>query len=404
MRIIHISSSVTNGSGKTARRINECLNHENNQSQLITTGRSLQKMHRNEYRIKVPTPRTLLSKANTIFQRSIVQNDKYLLTPLSVSKIDLSSSYILNADIVSIHSMYNCLNINDVIRLIDLGKKIVITLHDERFYTGGCHNSLNCKEFETNCLGCPQASFIGKHLVRRSHALELTQLSQISSKLTLVTPSTWMLNKIKLSSKLPDSIIHKISNPIPDVYFKSSRDKLSNFQWNRSQKFVLGFCAANINDKYKGLNFLLLTLQNILKDKNYQFELVLIGKGDLPQIELPIFVHKVLIDDDEQMSGILESLDLLIVPSVGDNAPNVIAEALATGTKVIGSNVGGIPEMLEFNSDLIFDVSTLNSLESCIKRNFSSYDRKIISDRFKKAYSYPVIHDLYSSIYQDLFK
>ena len=43
----------------------------------------------------------------------------------------------------------------------------------------------------------------------------------------------------------------------------------------------------------------------------------------------------------------LNSLDLLVVPSFDEAFPTVILEAFSTGTLIVASNVGGIPEMIE---------------------------------------------------------
>jgi glycosyltransferase involved in cell wall biosynthesis len=40
-------------------------------------------------------------------------------------------------------------------------------------------------------------------------------------------------------------------------------------------------------------------------------------------------------------------MDVLIVPSTHDNLPNVMGEALMSGVGLIGSNVGGIPEIVK---------------------------------------------------------
>ena len=43
----------------------------------------------------------------------------------------------------------------------------------------------------------------------------------------------------------------------------------------------------------------------------------------------------------------LNSIDLLLVPSFDEAFPTVILEAFSTGTLIVASKVGGIPEMIE---------------------------------------------------------
>lgn len=48
----------------------------------------------------------------------------------------------------------------------------------------------------------------------------------------------------------------------------------------------------------------------------------------------------------EEMPGIMNCIDVLVLPSLNEGLPLVCAEALACGANVVGSNVGGIPEII----------------------------------------------------------
>jgi glycosyltransferase involved in cell wall biosynthesis len=48
----------------------------------------------------------------------------------------------------------------------------------------------------------------------------------------------------------------------------------------------------------------------------------------------------------EEMPGIMNCIDILVLPSLNEGLPLVCAEALACGANVVGSNVGGIPEII----------------------------------------------------------
>lgn len=55
--------------------------------------------------------------------------------------------------------------------------------------------------------------------------------------------------------------------------------------------------------------------------------------------------------NDEQLINCYNASDFLVVPSKQDNLPNTIMEALACGIPCIGFDTGGIPEMIEHQSN-----------------------------------------------------
>ena len=72
---------------------------------------------------------------------------------------------------------------------------------------------------------------------------------------------------------------------------------------------------------------------------------------------------------------VLAASDLLVVPSLFDSYPNTILEALHVGTPVIGSRVGGIPDMLRHEVLL-----------------FPPMDARAIADRIEKAVREPAFY------------
>ena len=50
--------------------------------------------------------------------------------------------------------------------------------------------------------------------------------------------------------------------------------------------------------------------------------------------------------DPEQVRDVMISANVVLVPSMMEGLPNIAMEAMATGRPVIGSNVGGIPELV----------------------------------------------------------
>ena len=56
---------------------------------------------------------------------------------------------------------------------------------------------------------------------------------------------------------------------------------------------------------------------------------------------------KGLISGDLNIIDIYNSADIFVLPSLEDNLPNTIIEAMACGTPVLAFKTGGIPEMIE---------------------------------------------------------
>ena len=119
-------------------------------------------------------------------------------------------------------------------------------------------------------------------------------------------------------------------------------------------------------------------------------ELWIAGKGDdvfeaelkalsahVPTIRWLGFTHA---------AAFLDEIDVLVVPSLwNDTAPLVVLEASAHGVPVLGSNRGGIPELVNSRAGWIFDPdvedSLRQSLRHCIEQraNFSAMSRAAVA-------------------------
>jgi hypothetical protein len=71
-----------------------------------------------------------------------------------------------------------------------------------------------------------------------------------------------------------------------------------------------------------------------------------------------------------QIPGALASMDVMVAPSIWpENSPFVIQEALLSGIPVIGSRIGGIPELIEDGrSGLLFEPGNVDGLHRALER------------------------------------
>ncbi|HRU98899.1 MAG TPA: glycosyltransferase family 4 protein [Ruminococcus sp.] len=108
------------------------------------------------------------------------------------------------------------------------------------------------------------------------------------------------------------------------------------------------------SDYRKGCDIFLEAISNLL-DKGYNIEAYIAGDGTM----LSDYQKKYKKYRDIHFSGridkpgdYIKQFDLAVVPSRADSCPNTIMEALLNEVPVIGSNVGGIPEILADNTVL----------------------------------------------------
>ena len=78
----------------------------------------------------------------------------------------------------------------------------------------------------------------------------------------------------------------------------------------------------------------------------------------------------------DQIVDFWAKIDLLLVPSRADNSPNVILEAKSLGIPILGSDVGGIPEMLQNESDHLFSLDA-NSNAEILYKVLKTQDKQI---------------------------
>ncbi len=73
----------------------------------------------------------------------------------------------------------------------------------------------------------------------------------------------------------------------------------------------------------------------------------------------------------------MRSIDVFVAPSESESFPNALLEAMACGCAVIGSNVGGIPEMIDpENAGQVFEPGNLADLKSKLELVITNPDRR----------------------------
>ncbi|SAK97947.1 glycosyl transferase, group 1 [Caballeronia temeraria] len=131
-----------------------------------------------------------------------------------------------------------------------------------------------------------------------------------------------------------------------------------------------------------------LLLEQLLADQTLDWTLAIGGSGDQDFVESlktkyadPRVSFLGRVEPAEFLSGI----DILVVPSVWNEPFGlVVLEAYSQGVPVVGSNMGGIPEIIEPRSNLLFDVARPDTLIDKIHEARDLLDDPSTHDRLRQ--------------------
>ena len=153
-------------------------------------------------------------------------------------------------------------------------------------------------------------------------------------------------------------------------------------------------CVANIM-KLKNQNLLIRALEPIAQE--LPFTLVFLGKVNQSDPFSREFLELVSrrswcqyggLADRESLKSVLGASAMLVLPSLEENCPMVILEAMAAGVPVMAANVGGVPDLVEDGvSGLLCDPCDPLSMQAGVRRFLSDPDfaRKVADEAQRRA-------------------
>jgi glycosyltransferase involved in cell wall biosynthesis len=270
---------------------------------------------------------------------------------LSRSGFNLSQHPLVKeADIIHFHWFnQGFLSLKGLEKIFELGKPVVWTLHDMWSFTGGCHYAGNCEAFQNSCGSCP--------LIQDASSNDISALQHgkkqavyAAGRLSIVTCSQWLGSVARQSSLLQHRAISAIPNPIDINFFAPVPRHEARKRLNLPlDKKILLFGAANVADPRKGIALLLHALQSLSTRKQAdQIELVIFGKTPARLAEKLPFPARLMhyVSDADKLVDLYNAADVFVLPSLEDNLPNTVMEALSCGTPVAAFRIGGVPEMV----------------------------------------------------------
>lgn len=358
MRVLIVNTAErTGGAAIAANRLMHALNRNGVEAQMLVRDRKTDAPE------VVSIPQSWRLKANFLWERGVIWLNNGL-SKQGIFQVDIANAgtdittlpAFQQADVIHLHWVnQGFLSLKNLERICASGKPVVMTLHDQWYFTGICHYSSNCDKYRTQCEKCPMLKGHGSDLARQVYNRKRAIYE--GRNITFVGCSRWMADLARKSSLTRGHTVTNIPNAIDTDVFKPM-DKLEARRRHNlpMDKKLLLFGAQRITDKRKGFDFLVEACEHISMHHPTlpgQLEVVVLG-GDAQSVKelLPLPVHIVnYLSNEADIAQLYNAVDLFVTLSLQDNLPNTIVEAMSCGTPCVGFDVGGIPEMINHKQD-----------------------------------------------------
>lgn len=171
-------------------------------------------------------------------------------------------------------------------------------------------------------------------------------LIRFSDVAIAVSPKLFLELKKYRVNKNTKLILNAVTSPPEPNHIQEEKIKK---KFALKPSIVLGIFGRL--SKEKGQTYAITALNELKKTKN-NVKLVLLGEG-IDEVDLKLQAKNLGLQDDVIFCGYqsnvgdyINMVDFVIVPSLSEGIPNIVLEALAMNKPVIGTNVGGIPEII----------------------------------------------------------
>jgi glycosyltransferase involved in cell wall biosynthesis len=418
MRVAHVSSfDISGGAGRAAYRLHRGLLKAGVDStmfvgskasadptvQLIPPGKNILAKVRRRLRYGLTT-RIISSHTASIAKGHDVFNSDRI--PGATRVADKLAGF----DLVQLHWINWFVDLEDFFSQLPPAIPVVWTLHDMNTFTGGCHYDAGCGRYASGCGKCPAldsttVSDLSSDIFERKDAI----FERIPTKrLHLVTPSRWLADAAKDSAllrKFPCTVIPYGLDL--DVYKPVDRAACRQVLDIPVDARAVLFVADSNENQRKGFSLLLEALALITDIPG--LVLLSIGGAARGMASNVPYIRLGQLQNDRFIAAAYSAADVMVIPSLQDNLPNTVLEAMACGTPAVGFDVGGIPDMIHpGETGFLAKPRDVPGLAAKIRKALSDEFRgqlsKLCRDRAIAEYDQQIQARRYVELYQSMLK
>ena len=253
------------------------------------------------------------------------------------------------ADVIHLHWInQGMLSLKGIQKILRSGKPVVWTMHDIWPATAICHLTLGCHYFINRCANCKYLPGGGGSSDLSSRIWQKKQQILADGNIYYVACSRWLESEAKSSALLKGQKITSI--PIDThIYKRGNKQEARQRLGLPLDKKLILFASQRVTNVNKGMSYLVDACRQLGDLTKDLCEVVILG-GHAEEVleQLPMKAHPLgYINDEQRVVNVYNAADVFVLPSLSENLPNTIMEAMACGVPCVAFKVGGIPEEID---------------------------------------------------------
>ncbi len=409
MNIAHLSCGVTGGADIAAVRIHRVLLANGVNSRFYHLGHdsldhTFTKINRAPRSIATKVAGRLSSYADQLLYGDVRPDTEAFTNPWGNYPLVFDDLQFPDVDVITLHWIASFFDLEKFLSSVPSHIKFVWALHDLNPLTGGCHYTVGCRKFETQCVKCPQ--LVNNGLVdlalKNFNIKKRVYQKYFDNRLHIVPDSNWVGEEVKRSELLKDYPLTVVNYPIETEIFKPmDKTRLRDELGIDKDKFVLLFGSGSITNERKGMDLLIEACEMLDNDK---IQIVTFGSGEFGMhTNVSNIKHFGWVTDQQFLGKLYNIADSFVMPSREEALGQTAMESLCCGTPVIAFRTGGIPDTVNDANGVLAESVSGKALADAIRRAVNTkFDSNSISLNARNRYQYSTKWVEYNNVYQSV--
>ena len=350
MRILIVNTSErTGGAAVAANRLMKALNNNGAKAKMLVRDKETETL------TVVPLPHSPRLRWHFLWERLVIFCRLHF-SRQHLFEVDIANAgyditklpEFQEADVIHLHWVnQGMLSLKGIQKILQSGKPVVWTMHDIWPATALCHVTLGCQHFTSKCGNCRLLPGGGSSHDYSTTIWQRKQRMLADENIYFVACSHWLESEAKRSALLKGQKITSIPNPIDTrIYKRGNKQEARQRLGLPLDKKLILFASQRVTNVNKGMDYLIEACRQLqISDAAV---VILGGHAEEVVSQLSLEAHPLgYVNDEQRVVDVYHAADVFVLPSLSENLPNTIMEAMACGVPCVGFKVGGIPEEID---------------------------------------------------------